>query len=82
MKKNDNLRRARQALKDIFSSLLGPRDRVALLTFGKNVYRVFSLVEKTQNTRQLQNQLDGLRTPHGPYACLLRGFQEALLELR
>lgn len=60
---SEHMKRIRLTLKQVLNNEengIERKDRISLITFAKNLRRIFTLVEKEQNFQQLRNQIDHL----------------------
>lgn len=60
---------------------LDSEDNISLISMNNKVNRVFSLVQKSQNTVQLYNQLKYLQPYKGKSLFLVKGIKKATEEI-
>lgn len=80
-----SLKQVRDTLSLILNNAEGAvesNDRISLITFAKNLRRIYTLVEKRKNFVQLKNQIEELKADNlkDQSANLLKALQEATKE--
>lgn len=68
-----------KSLEMIFDLFVDPRDRLALMSYGKNTKKLFNLVSIKDNKTQLRNQINGinLKVSHQSQVLRMEGAENS-----